>query len=109
VLEDKICLDLAILTGRRVAHIFAINLIVQLNDACGVALPKLVQIVKIRGFVGGYPDFQHSPQVIDSASKILIRVFGQRVRHSGFAIAVNSSPRNKVVEATEIDGVCEKK
>jgi hypothetical protein len=68
-----------------------------------------VQIVKIGGFVRASPYFQHPPPVIESASKLLIRVFGQRVSHSGVAIAVKSCPRNTVIEVTEIDGICEKK
>ena len=82
----------------------AINLLAQLNAACGGDLGRVKQVVKLGGFVQCSPDFTQHPEVINGASDLMVAVFGEAGRHARFAVGAPSLPRNTSVE---IDGIFE--
>lgn len=80
------------------ARICAINLIAQMNAACGGDLGKVRQIIKLGGFVNGTNGFAAQPTVINAASDLMVDVFGEKGRHSRSAVGVNGLPLNVPVE-----------
>ena len=76
----------------------AINLLAQLNAACGGDLGRVKQVVKLGGFVACADSFTDQPEVINGASDLMVEVFGDKGKHSRFAVGTNSLPRNVVVE-----------
>ena len=76
----------------------AINLLAQLNAACGGDLGRVKQVVKLGGFVACADGFTDQPEVINGASDLMVEVFGDKGKHSRFAVGTNSLPRNVVVE-----------
>lgn len=94
--------DMAVEGGADAAKVCAINLLAQLKAACGGDLDRLVQVVKLTGFVNSDPDFCDHPQVINGASDFLVEVLGDKGRHARAAVGVAALPLNVAVE---IEGV----
>jgi enamine deaminase RidA (YjgF/YER057c/UK114 family) len=90
--------------GQEAARIVAINLLAQLKAACDGDLDRVVQAVKLNGFVNCAPDFELQPHVINGASNLMIEVFGDAGRHARSAVGVAGLPFGVAVE---IDGVFE--
>src|SRR5262249_10856391 len=49
--------DLDLETGQKAARLCALNILAQLNAACGGSLEKVERCVKLGGFVTSTPDF----------------------------------------------------
>ena len=86
------------------AKICAINLLAQLNVACGGDLDRVVQVVKLGAFVASADNFFDQPIVVNAASDLMVAAFGDAGRHARFAVGSNALPLNCLVE---IDGVFE--
>ena len=76
----------------------AINLLAQLNAACGGDLGRVKQVLKLGGFVACTNDFTDQPEVINGASDLMVEVFGSAGRHARFAVGSNTLPRGTCVE-----------
>ena len=76
----------------------AINLLAQLNAACGGDLDRVKQVVKLGGFVACADSFTDQPEVINGASDLMVEVFGDAGRHARFAVGTNTLPRGTCVE-----------
>lgn len=61
-------------------------------------LDRVERILKVNGYVASAPGFNAQPTVIDAASELLVRVFGEAGRHARAAIGVTELPRNAAVE-----------
>ena len=100
----KVGVDLTIEQGQAAARVCALNLIAHLEDACGGDLDRVVQAIRLGGFVNCTPDFAGQPQVIEGASALLIEVFGDAGRHARTAVCAPSLPFRAAVE---VDGIFE--
>ena len=76
----------------------AINLLAQLNAACGGDLGRVKQVVKLGGFVACSDGFTDQPEVINGASDLMVEVFGDAGRHARFAVGSSTLPRGTCVE-----------
>lgn len=88
--------------GAAAARRCAINLLAQLKAACDGDLKRLVQVVKLTGFVNSTADFKDQPKVINGASDFLVEVLGDAGRHSRSAV---SAPALPMGVAVEIEGI----
>lgn len=61
-------------------------------------LDNVVRIVKVLGWVNSAPDFDQQPFVINGASELLEKVFGERGRHARSAVSAHVLPFNIAVE-----------
>ncbi|NMP22446.1 RidA family protein [Sulfobacillus harzensis] len=75
----------------------ALNAISVAAQAAG-GLERLKRVVKVVGFVQSHPDFHGQPQVINGASELLEKVFGDNGRHARSAVGTNALPLNAAVE-----------
>ena len=98
----KVGRDLDTEAAKEIAKICAINLISQAKAATGGDLDKVVQVVKLGGFVNCTDDFTQQPEVINGASDLMVAAFEDKGRHSRFAVGTNSLPRGVSVE---VEGV----
>ena len=57
-----------------------------------------IQIVKLGVYVSSHPDFTDQHLVANGASDLLFQIFGEKGRHSRFAVGVPSLPLNACVE-----------
>ena len=62
------------------------------------SLDKITRIVKITGFVNSAQGFNQQPKVIDAASDLLEKIFGEKGRHARSAIGAAELPRSTPVE-----------
>lgn len=70
--------------------------------ACAAAhvggVDGLDRVLRVTGFVASTPDFHDQPRVIDAASELLGRIFGENGRHARSAVGVAALPRRAPVE-----------
>lgn len=102
--QGKVGRDISAEEAQDAARLCALNIIAQVKAACDGDLDRVVQCVKLGGFVNGTPEFEHHPAVINGASDLLVEVFGDKGRHSRFAVGAGNLPFNVAVE---IDAVFE--
>jgi len=63
-----------------------------------IDLNQLVGVVRLGVFVNSDPTFFEQPKVANSASELLIELFGSSGRHTRAAVGVNSLPLDAAVE-----------
>ena len=84
-------------TAYRAAEVCAINALANIKAAAG-SLDRVARIVLVSGFVNAVDGFADSPAVINGASDLFVRVFGEAGKHARAAVAVNGLPRNSTTE-----------
>ena len=97
---DNVSLDHAV----KMSEACAKALLSQLKAACNGNLDKVNKVVKLGGFVASAPNFTDQPKVINGASDLIVNIFGDKGKHSRFAVGVAALPLNVPVE---IDGIFE--
>lgn len=79
----------------------ALNVIAAVKSIIG-DLDKVVRVVKVVGFVASAPNFTNQPVVINGASDVFAKAFGDAGVHARSAVGVASLPRNAAVEVEAI-------
>jgi len=97
----KVGKELSEQEGYEAARLCALNCLAQLKAAAG-SLDKVKRIVRIGGFVNCAPDFANLPQVVNGASDLIVRVFGDKGRHARAAVGAGSLPANVAAEVEMI-------
>ena len=97
-------IDISIEEAIEMSKLCALSLLSQLKVACNGNLNKVQRVVKLGGFVASSSQFVNQPKIINSASEIMVNVFGEIGKHSRFAVGVSSLPLNAPVE---IEGIFE--
>jgi enamine deaminase RidA (YjgF/YER057c/UK114 family) len=86
--------------AKRLAERCALNLLGAVNALVG--LDQVVRVVKIVGFVASAPGYTDQPEVVNGASELLGKVFGDAGQHARSAVGVGELPRNAPVEVEAI-------
>tara|TARA_B110000971_G_C19713622_1_gene365398 strand:+ start:126 stop:587 length:462 start_codon:yes stop_codon:yes gene_type:complete len=102
LIRGKIGSDLTLEQGNEAAQICAINIIAQIKKACDGDLNNVKSCVKITGYVNSNDNFIDQPKVINGASDLLVKIFGENGKHSRAAISVSSLPLGASVEIDAI-------
>lgn len=84
--------------GADAARQCAINVLAQVKVACGGDLERIVQCIRLGGFVASTPDYTDHPKVINGASEFIGQVLGDRGAHARAAVGVAALPLNACVE-----------
>jgi enamine deaminase RidA (YjgF/YER057c/UK114 family) len=84
-------------SGARSAEICALNTLANIKAAVG-SLDRVARVVFVSGFVNAVDGFAESPAVINGASDLFVKVFGEAGRHARAAVAVNGLPRGSTTE-----------
>lgn len=79
-----------------------INVLVHLKVAAGGDLDRVVQVVRLGGFIAAPPDFTQHAVAMNGASNLATEVFGERGRHARTTIGVASLPLDA---AAEVEGL----
>ena len=101
-INGKLGENFSVEQGQLAAKSCGVNLIAQLKAACDGDLDRLVQVVKLGGFVNCTADFTDHPKVINGASDLMVEVFGEAGKHARAAVGSSSLPLGVAVE---IEGV----
>ena len=102
LIRGKLGKDLNTDKGYKAAERCALNIIAQAKKACGEDLSKIKSCIKLTGFVNSTKDFIEQPKVINGASDILAKIFGDFGKHTRAAVSVNSLPLGVAVEVDAI-------
>lgn len=89
--------DRSIEDGYKAAQACALMQLAVLKRELG-SLDLVAEVLSLNGYVNAAPGFADSPAVINGASDLLVRVFGDAGRHVRAAIGVSALPRNALVE-----------
>lgn len=100
----KVGADVDLETARGEAEICILQGLACLRAAIG-SLDRVERILKVGGYVASAPGFNDQPKVIDAASNLLGRIFGEAGRHARAAVGVAELPRNCAVEIEMIIAV----
>jgi enamine deaminase RidA (YjgF/YER057c/UK114 family) len=79
------------------AEICALNTLANIKAAVG-SLDQVARIVFVSGFVNAVDGFTESPAVINGASDLFVKIFGDAGKHARAAVAVNGLPRGSTTE-----------
>jgi enamine deaminase RidA (YjgF/YER057c/UK114 family) len=98
----KVGADVTPERAKELAALCALNLLAAVENLVG--LSRVVKVVKLLGFVASADGFTDQPEVINGASELLGKVFGEAGRHARSAVGVAELPRNTPVE---VEGIFE--
>jgi len=83
--------------GQAAARLCALNILAQAKAALG-DLDRIVQLMRLNGFVAASPGFTDHPKVINGASDLMVEILGDKGRHTRIAVGCASLPLNAAVE-----------
>lgn len=89
--------DLTAEDAAGLAQICALNALAAAHALLG-DLDQIRQVVRVTGFVASSPGFTQQPAVVNGASEVLVRIFGDRGVHARSAVGVAALPINAPVE-----------
>lgn len=84
-------------TAKKSAEVAMLNTLANIKAAVG-SLDRVARVVMVNGFVNAVDGFTDSPAVINGASDLLLKVFGDVGKHARAAVAVNGLPRGSTTE-----------
>jgi enamine deaminase RidA (YjgF/YER057c/UK114 family) len=97
VLTGKVGSDVTPEDAKKMAEICALNALAAISLVADI--DQIEKIVRVGGFVNGIPGFVAIPAVINGASELLIKVFGDvNGKHARTAVGVAELPLNAPVE-----------
>ena len=99
--KGKVGKDLDINEAYKEAEKCALILLSNLKKEIG-SLDKVVRIVKLEGFVNSAEGFTDQPKVINGASDLLVKLFGEKGKHARIAVGVGELTLNSCVEISMI-------
>lgn len=99
--KGKVGKDLTLEEGYEAAKICAMNCLAALKAEIG-SLDKVERIVQVMGFVNSAEGFNQQPKVVNGASELLVKIFGERGQHARIAVGSNELPEDSPVEVAMI-------
>ena len=97
VLTGKVGSDVTPEDAKKMAEICALNALAAISLVADI--DQIEKIVRVGGFVNGAPGFVAIPAVVNGASELLIKLFGDvNGKHARTAVGVAELPLNSPVE-----------
>ena len=87
--------------GYKAAQSCVVNCLACVKSVIG-DLDKVERVVKLLGFVASVDGFSRQPWVMNGASELLVKLFGERGQHARSAIGTNQLPQDIPVEVEMI-------
>ena len=102
LIKGKLGKELSVEEGYEAAKRCALSIVSQLKKACDDDLSKVKNCIKITGFVNSTDNFIDQPKVINGASDLIAKIFGENGAHARAAVSSNSLPLGVAVEVEAI-------
>jgi len=102
LIKGKVGKDLDVNQGYEAAKRCGLAIISQVKKACGNDLSKIKSCVKLTGYVNSTDNFTDQPKVINGASEVVSKIFGDKGLHTRAAVSSNSLPLGVAVEVDAI-------
>jgi enamine deaminase RidA (YjgF/YER057c/UK114 family) len=97
IMAGKLGQEISIEQGYEGAKICLLNALAVIHQEFGT-LDRVKQVVKMVGYVASTADFVQQPAVINGASDLLVKLFGDAGRHARVAVGAAALPLNAPVE-----------
>src|SRR4051812_31717612 len=97
IIAGQVGKNVTVEEAKKTAEVCALNTLANIKAAVG-SLDKVARIVFVSGFVNAVDNFADSPAVINGASDLFVKVFGDAGKHARAAVAVNGLPRGSTTE-----------
>ncbi|MBV8212352.1 MAG: RidA family protein [Verrucomicrobia bacterium] len=104
VITGTVGVDKTIEEAHDAARWCALSELATIKQALG-SLDQVERIISLNGYVNSVPGFVDSPKVINGASDLFAKIYGDRGLHARAAIGVSGLPRNALVEIQMVVGV----
>ncbi|WP_435167999.1 RidA family protein [Candidatus Pelagibacter bacterium nBUS_28] len=102
LIKGKVGKDLTTDDAYKAAERCGLSIIAQVKLACDGDLSKVKSCIKLTGFVNSTEDFIEQPKVINGASDLIAKIFGDAGMHTRAAVSTNSLPLGVSVEVDAI-------
>ena len=102
IYKGKVGSAISIEEGVEAAKLCVINIIAALKTGLEGDWDKLDSFVKLTGFVNCQDNFTDQPKIINGASDMLVKIFGDQGRHARVAVGSNALPLDIAVEIDAI-------
>jgi enamine deaminase RidA (YjgF/YER057c/UK114 family) len=89
--------DVEIDEANKAARICTLNALAAIKGVIG-DLDRIIQIVRVVGYVASVPTFTQQPAVVNGASELLLEIFGENGKHARSAVGMAVLPLNASVE-----------
>ena len=96
-LEGKLGKDLTVEQGYEASRIALLNALAIVRSEIGT-LDRVRKLVRMVGYVASAEGFVQQPAVINGASDLLVKIFGEAGRHARVALGAAELPLNAPVE-----------
>jgi enamine deaminase RidA (YjgF/YER057c/UK114 family) len=97
VKEGKVGKEVTAEEAKEMAQLCALNALAAISLVADI--DQIERVVRVGGFVNGIPGFTAIPQIINGASELFIKLFGEvNGKHARTAIGVAELPLNSPVE-----------
>ena len=87
--------------GQDAARLCGLSILAQAKAALG-DLDRIVKCLRLNGYVNATSDFVDHPKVINGASEMIVKVLGEKGRHTRVAVGCSSLPLGAAVEIDAI-------
>jgi enamine deaminase RidA (YjgF/YER057c/UK114 family) len=98
VYAGKVGSDISVDDGVLAARICGLNVLSQVEDACGGDWDRIKGCIKLGVFINGADGFLEYPRVANGASDIIVDVLGERGIHTRSAVGASGLPGGSSVE-----------
>ncbi len=102
LIKGKLGKDLTTEDGYKAAKRCALSIISQVKKSCKGDLSKIKHCIKLTGYVNSLDNFIEQPKVVNGASDLITKVFGNNGTHARAAVSANSLPLGVAVEIDAI-------
>jgi len=93
----KVGIEVSLEQAGEAVKLACLNALATVASATG-NLDSIVSIVKVGVYVASSVDFTEQHKVANFASELLVKIFGEKGKHTRFAVGVSSLPLNSCVE-----------
>ena len=95
--QGKVGSDYTVEEGYQAAQWVILNALAVLKAEIG-DLDRVKRIVKLLAWVNSAPGFNQQPAVVNGASELLVKIFGERGKHARSAVSAHELPFDTTVE-----------
>jgi len=100
----KLGAELDLGQGQAAARLCALHILAQARVALR-DLDRIVQLLRLNGFVNAAPGFADHPKVLNAASDLMVEILGNKGIHTRIAVGCASLPLGAAVEIDAIFAV----
>ena len=97
VFRGKVGRDITVEDAYEAAKLSALNCLAAAKSLLGT-LDRIERVVKVNGYVNSASGFTEQAKVMNGASDILAKIFGEKGRHARTSVGVSELPQNIAVE-----------